>query len=190
LWCFSKRNPKYTINLSFIAKKPPILQNNSVETNIRIANREIFTFLEPIGDVRMVKLHATAKITHDFEIAMDNNRGHSVLADQPTPTSPGSAATPLELCIMSHAGCYATIAALTAQKMRLDLKGCEVTIEAEKDPQTGTIGTETINILLKIDAPQDRIDRLHEVTVKTCPVGVLFELAGVKTTYNLQVQKV
>ena len=27
---------------------------------------------------------------------------------------------------MSHAGCYATIAALTANKMRLELRGCEV----------------------------------------------------------------
>ncbi len=138
----------------------------------------------------MGKIHATAQITHDLEIAMENGRGHKVLADQPTETAPGSAATPLELCVMSHAGCYATIAALTAKKMRLDLKGCEVTIDAEKDPNTGTIGTETIAVLLKIDAPQDRVERLHEVTVKTCPVAILFEQAGVKTTYKLQVQKV
>jgi uncharacterized OsmC-like protein len=93
----------------------------------------------------LAKLHVTAKITHDFEITMDNGRGHQVLADQPTATSPGSSPTPLELCVMSHAGCYATIAALTAQKMRLDLKGCEVVIDAEKSLETGTIGTETIN---------------------------------------------
>jgi putative redox protein len=87
---------------------------------------------------------------------------------------------------MSHAGCYATIVVLTAQKMRLDLKGCDVKVEAVKSEEAGTIVEETFDIVFKLDAPEDKVQRLHEVTLKNCPVGVLFEKAGVKIAYNLK----
>jgi putative redox protein len=137
----------------------------------------------------LAKLHARARLIQDFEVALDNGRSHCTIADQPTPTFPGLGPTPLELCVMSHAGCYATIAALTAQKMRLDLKGCDVKVEAIKSEQTGTIAQESFDITFKIDAPQDRIQRLHELTLKNCPVGVLFEKAGVNISYDLKTRK-
>jgi putative redox protein len=90
---------------------------------------------------------------------------------------------------MSHAGCYVTIAILTARKMRLQLKGCDVKVEAFKDPEIGTITEETFDVLFKIDAPEERVQRLHEVTLKNCPVGILFEKAGVKIAYKLRTQK-
>jgi putative redox protein len=135
------------------------------------------------------KLHVKARIIQGFEIAMDNGRSHCTVADQPRENFPGLGPTPLELCIMSHAGCYATIAALTAQKMRLQLRGCEVKVEALKSEEVGTIVEETFDILFKIDAPEEKIQRLHEVTLKNCPVGVLFEKAGVKISYNIKTQK-
>lgn len=137
----------------------------------------------------MGKLHARARIIQGYELAIDNGRSHCSIADQPTEMSPGLGPTPLELCVMSHAGCYATIAALTAEKMRLDLKGCDVKVEAVKSPEVGTITEETFEITFKIDAPEDRVQRLHELTLKNCPVGILFEKAGVKITYKLKIQK-
>ena len=137
----------------------------------------------------MAILHARARIIQGFEIALDNGRSHCSIVDQPTPTFPGLGPTPLELCVMSHAGCYSTIAALTAQKMRLNLKGCEVKVEAVKSEKTGTIAEETFDIIFKLDAPEDKVQRLHELTLKNCPVGVLFEKAGVKITYTLKNQK-
>lgn len=137
----------------------------------------------------MAKLHAKATLIGGYKLALDNGRAHSVIADQPTETSPGVGATPLELCVMSHAGCYVTIAALTAEKMRLALKDLEVKVEAEKDPETGTIGKETFDIAYTIDAPEDRVQRLHELTLKNCPVGILYERAGVKITYNIKTIK-
>jgi len=137
----------------------------------------------------MGKLHARARIIQGFEIALDNGRSHCSIVDQPHDTFPGLGPTPLELCVMSHAGCYATICALTAQKMRLPLKGCDVKVEAVKSEEAGTITEETFNITFKLDAPADRIQRLHDLTLKNCPVGVLFEKASVKITYNLKTQK-
>lgn len=137
----------------------------------------------------MAKLHARARIIQGYEIALDNGRSHCSIVDQPSTTFPGLGPTPLELCVMSHAGCYATIAALTAQKMRLTLKDCDVKVEAVKSEETGTINEETFDIALRLDAPLEKVQWLHELTLKNCPVGILFEKAGVKITYNLKAQK-
>jgi len=100
------------------------------------------------------KLHARARIIQDFEIALDNGRSHASIVDQPSETFPGLGPTPLELCVMSHAECYATICALTAQKMRLPLKGCDVKVEAVKSPEAGTITEESFDVVFKVDAPE------------------------------------
>ena len=36
---------------------------------------------------------------------------------------------------------------------------------------------------------QDRVERLHKLTLENCPVGILFEKAGVKINYRLNVTK-
>jgi putative redox protein len=143
-----------------------------------------------IGDENLTgKINARARIIQGYELILDNGRSQCSVADQPTETSPGLGPTPLELCVMSHAGCYATIAALTAKKMRLQLKGCEVKLEAAKNAEVGTITEEAFDILFRIDAPDDKVRRLHDVTLKNCPVGILFERAGVKITYKLHIQR-
>ena len=137
----------------------------------------------------MTKYHARARIFQNLEIALDDGRGHCIVADQPTDTFQGLGPTPLELCVMSHAGCYATIAALVAKRMRIELKGCEVKVEAFKSEETRTIVEETFDILYRVDASEDRVQRLHKLTLESCPVGILFEKAGVKITYNIKTQK-
>ncbi len=134
----------------------------------------------------MAKLNAKARIIQDNQIILDNNRAHSTIADQPEENFPGLGATPLELCVMSHAGCYATICKLVARRMHLQLKGLEVSVEAVKSPEVGTIVEETFDITFKIEATADQIQRLHEHTLRNCPVGILYEKAGVNITYNLR----
>jgi uncharacterized OsmC-like protein len=92
----------------------------------------------------------------------------------------GLGATSLELCVMSHAGCYATICVLTAKKMRLVLKGLKVKVEAIKTEEAGTITEETFDIHIKTDASQDRIERLHKLTLENCPVGILLRRLALK----------
>lgn len=135
------------------------------------------------------KLHAKARLIQDFQIALDDGRSHCIMVDQPTETTEGFGPTSLELCVMSHAGCYATICVLTAKKMRLQLKGLEVKVEAIKTDEAGTIVEESFSILIKADAPDDRIQRLHELTLEHCPVGVLFEKAVVKINYDIKTSK-
>jgi putative redox protein len=92
----------------------------------------------------------------------------------------------LDLCLMSFAGCYATIFVLTAKKMRFSLKSMEVTVDAVKSEAVGTITEAIVDVLVETDMPKDRLRRAHELTVRTCPVGKLFEKAGVKMRYNLR----
>jgi uncharacterized OsmC-like protein len=135
------------------------------------------------------KLHAKAQLIQGFQIALDNGRSHCIIADQPADTGTALGPTPLELCVMSHAGCYVTTCAWVAKKMRILLKGLTVKVEAVETDEAGTITEETFNITIKADAPSDRIQRLHEVTLKNCSVGIIFEKASIKLFYNLKVSK-
>jgi uncharacterized OsmC-like protein len=135
------------------------------------------------------KIYANAKLIEDFQIILDDNEAHSYIVDLAPNLGTGLGSSSLELCVMSHAGCYATICALTAKKMSLNLKGLKVKVEAIKSDETRTIVEESFDIQIKMDASQDRIDRLHKVTLENCPVGILFEKAGVKINYKVNVNK-
>ncbi len=120
-----------------------------------------------------------------FRIDVDDGRSHAVCLDLPRDTGTDMGTSALELALMSYAGCYATIFALTAQKMRVTLGDLEVKTVGIKSEEAGTITEVSFDIKVKADAPEDRIQRIHELTVKSCPVGKIYDKAGVKTTYEL-----
>ncbi|MGA2385087.1 MAG: OsmC family protein [Candidatus Bathyarchaeia archaeon] len=135
------------------------------------------------------KMHANAKLIEGFQILLDDGESHSYVVDLAPDLGTGLGASSLELCVMSHAGCYVTILALVAKKMHMALIGAKVKVEAVKSDETGTVSEETFDISLKIDAPKDRVERLHRLALETCPVGILFGKAGVKVNYKLNVIK-
>lgn len=135
------------------------------------------------------KLRSTARLIKDLRISVDDGRAHSVCLDLPPELGTDMGPTALELGVMSYAGCFATIFALTAKKMRVLLKGLEVKLEGLKTEEAGTIVEANFDISVKADAPEDRIQRIFKLTLENCPVGKLFEKAGVKTSYNLQIDK-
>lgn len=137
----------------------------------------------------MTKLHATAKLVRDFRIDVDDGRKHALCLDLPPDDGTDMGPSALELTLMSYVGCYATIFALTAKKMRITLKDLQVNSEAIKSEEVGTITQVRVDILVSADASQDRINRAHELTLKTCPVGILFEMARVKMEYRLRLEK-
>ena len=138
----------------------------------------------------MVKLNANAKLVKDYRIDVDDGRAHAIcldLEEDSGGTNMGPSA--LELALMSFAGCYATIFTLTADKMRSTVTKLDIKAEAVKSEQAGTITETKFDIIAKTNLPEDRVKRLHELTVKGCPVGKLFEKAGVRTTYNISIEK-
>lgn len=132
------------------------------------------------------KLHSSAKLVKDFRIAVDNGRFHSVCVDLPPELGTDKGPTALELCVMSYAGCFATIFALMARKTRVALKDLEVELEAIKSDDVGTVTEASFNITVKTDASEEAVQRLFKLTVENCPVGKLFERANVKISYNLK----
>ncbi|MBT0160391.1 OsmC family protein [Candidatus Bathyarchaeota archaeon A05DMB-2] len=135
------------------------------------------------------EMHARAELIKGFQIALYDGAAHRVVVDLPPELGTGLGPTSLQLCVMSHAGCYATICVYTAKRMRLPLKGLTVKVEAVETDEAGTITEENFDIHIKANAPEDRIQRLHELTVKNCPVGILLEKASVKINYNLKTSK-
>jgi uncharacterized OsmC-like protein len=137
----------------------------------------------------LVKINAQAQLIQGFQIALYDGYSHRVVVDLPPDLGTGLGPTALELCVMSHAGCYATICVYTAKKMRIQLKGLTVKVEAVETDEAGTITKENFDIEIKADAPADRIQRLHELTVKNCPVDILLRKASVKINYNVRTAK-
>jgi putative redox protein len=137
----------------------------------------------------VTKLYAGALLIKDFRIAVDDGRSHSVCLDLPTGTGSDMGPTALELCLMSYAGCYATIFRLTAKKMRIRISELEIRLEAVEPEEAETITETSLNITVNADALADRVERIHKLTLQNCPVGKLFEKAGVKINYVLTIKK-
>lgn len=138
----------------------------------------------------MEKLYGNAKLVKGFRIDVDDGRSHAICLDLQEDEG-GSDLGPsgLELALMSYAGCYAIIFALTAQKMRIKIEDLEVKAEGLKSEEEGTITEVNFNITVKTDGREDRIQRIHEITAKDCPVGIIFDKAGTKTTYKISIEK-
>ncbi len=134
----------------------------------------------------MTRLYAQAKLVGGFRIDVDDRRAHTLALDLEPPDGRDMGPSALELCVMSFVGCYATIFMLTTQKMRVNVRNLEVETTAVKSAEAGTITEAEVNVLVDSDMPKDRLQRAHEVTLKGCPVGILFEKAKVKIKYNLK----
>jgi uncharacterized OsmC-like protein len=73
--------------------------------------------------------------------------------------------------------------------MRFSLKDLEVKVEAVKSEEAGTVTEERFEVIVTMDAPEDRVQRIHKLTLQSCPVGKLFEKADVKISYNIRTEK-
>jgi putative redox protein len=130
-------------------------------------------------------MYSKAKLVENFNIIVDDGRDHGVCLDLPPDLGTNLGPTALELCVMSLSGCITTIFALTAKKMRISISNLEVQVEATKSKVTGTISEVCCKTKVKADASEDRIQRILKLTVKNCPVGKLFEKAGITIKSNL-----
>lgn len=133
------------------------------------------------------KLHSVAKLVKDFQIVVDDGRAHSVCLDLQPDLGDDMGPSALELCVMSYGGCFATIFALTAKRMRIPLKALEVSVVAVKSDEEGTLTEASMEIRVAADVSTQRIQKMTRLTFENCPVGILFEKAGVKTAYTLHI---
>lgn len=115
-----------------------------------------------------------------FKAEIDNGRGHSVSIDLPeNKGGTNSAAMALELMVMSFAGCIVTIFALLAKKMQIEFNKLSCEVSAERPDDAATI-TEC-HAIVKISSASDETKLIQclKKTEKICPVGVIFDKAGI-----------
>lgn len=125
-----------------------------------------------------------------YRSIVDNGRGHSVIVDLPLEQNGANTApTAVELAAMSLAGCVTTIFKVVAVKRKFDFKGLKVELEAEKPKEAATITKVTGNVEIVTDGEESEARTVFNLTLDICPVGVLFEKAGLKPEWQVTVKK-
>jgi putative redox protein len=137
----------------------------------------------------MVVINSRAKRVEEFRITVDDGRAHSVCLDLPKEMGTDMGPTALELGVMSFSGCVATIFTLMAKKMRVSISDLDVKVKAEKPEDARTVTKADFEIIVKTGESEEKIKRVWQKTRENCPVGILFEQAGVQVDYKLRIVK-
>jgi putative redox protein len=125
-------------------------------------------------------MKSTVKWTKNLQSVVDNGRGHQVLIDMPeAKNGDNEGPTALELAIMGLSGCIATIFGAVAAKMRIQFTQMEVELDAVKTDANATITKADFIFKIKTEEPLEKIEKCLKHTMDTCPVGILFEQAGI-----------
>ncbi len=121
-----------------------------------------------------------------FESVLEDGRAHTVVVDLPVHEGGHSAGTsPLELCVLSLAGCITTIFALIAHKRHLSYQGVSVALEAERPPGSPTISRVRGTARIRSRADHAEVETALRLALQTCPVGVIFERAHIPIDVQL-----
>ncbi len=133
-------------------------------------------------------MESTSRLVNGMISVVNNGRSHSVVVDLPQNQSGTDlGATALELAIMSLSGCITTIFSMIAENSNLSFQGITLHADAEKSEETGTISEVSLTAIVTSDESETKVNRIFEKTMKTCPVGILFENAGVAMVSELKV---
>lgn len=125
-------------------------------------------------------MQAIATWVGGYQTVLDDGRTHRVTVDLPREEGGESAGTTaLELAVLSLAGCISTIFALVARRRHLAFDGMTVGLEAERTEGAPTITRVHGTFRLRTRASEEEVATALRLTLKRCPVGVLFDKAGV-----------
>jgi putative redox protein len=122
-----------------------------------------------------------------YHTVLEDSSGHTVTVDLPEDEG-GENVGPyaLELSVLSLAGCITTIFALVAKKRRLAFDGMKVELTAERPEGSPTIASVDGVFRLSTSAPRDDAETALRITLRTCPVGVLYERAHIPVRVRLE----
>jgi putative redox protein len=85
----------------------------------------------------------------------------------------------LELSILSLSGCITTIFALVAKRRHLAFEAMTVDLEAHRPAGAPTITSVDGVLRVVTSAPAEEVATTLSITLRTCPLGVLFSQARV-----------
>jgi len=135
-------------------------------------------------------MKANALWVEGYKSVVDNGRGHSVTVDLPTESGGKDVGpTGLELAIMALAGCATTIFKIVAAKRKLNYESLKISLVAEKPKNASTVTEVKGHVEIATVGAEQEVQTALKLTFKTCPVGVIFEQAGIKVDYDLALKK-
>ena len=138
----------------------------------------------------MAKVTGKAKLLENTRLVTANGRGHSVICDLPISSGGNNAGpTPLELSLMSLAGCGVIIFADVCKNSKIEPGNIEVEVEAEKSAKSPTLLGVTMKVNIASKARKPLIEAAWRRTEANCPVMFVYsEQIPVKVEVNIKSQ--
>ena len=135
-------------------------------------------------------MKSNAVLLGGFKSVVDNGRKHNLFTDLP-PKKGGTdeGPTALELTVMGLSGCVSTIFAVVAGNSRLEFSDLSVEVDAEIPDGAEIFSKVTVAVTVKSDAGEEKVQRVLNKTLEVCPVGTLFEKAGVPMETSLTLRE-
>lgn len=131
-------------------------------------------------------MYAQARWTGGSSATLRDDRGHEVIIDLPKDEGGGDLGTSaLELNLLSLTGCVVTIFTLVARKRRVPFSSLEVDAVPERPKGAPTITRVHGTCRVASTAAREDVEAVLGITLRTCPVGVLYEQAGVPVEIDL-----
>lgn len=125
-----------------------------------------------------------------FRTILDDGRTHRLTVDLPRDEG-GESAGPsaLELAVLSLAGCITTIFAVVAKRRHLPFTAMSIGLEAERPEGAPTLTRVRGTFRLRSEADREEIETALRLTLRICPVGVLYEKAGIPVDVSLVLER-
>jgi putative redox protein len=122
--------------------------------------------------------------------ALDDGRGHSTVVDLVAEKGgDNTGPSALELGVMALAGCVTTIFSGVAPRRRLPFTRMEVAIDAEQPEGAHTVARVNGIVDIWSDQSESDVKTAFDITLRECPLGILFENAGVRMEWTVNAHK-
>lgn len=126
-------------------------------------------------------------VTGCFQSVVDNGRHHGLVLDLPEAKAGDDLGpTALELAAMALAGCISTIFAVVAKNSGVTYRKLIVELDLQKPDSAPTFTASSGVAKIDSDEPIEKLERIMDKTMQACPVGRLFEQAGIETDLKLE----
>jgi uncharacterized OsmC-like protein len=121
-------------------------------------------------------IRAKATWIENVHSKVDNQRNHSVECDLSIAAGGTDCGpTALELSLMSLADCGVTIFADVCKKSNIKLNKVEVTVEADKSPDSPMVSGVTMKVNASSSARKELLEAAWRRTEANCPVFFIFK---------------
>jgi putative redox protein len=124
----------------------------------------------------MSKIVGKAKLIENTCLITENGRGHSVICDLPeSEGGKNSGPSPLELALMSLAGCGVIIYADVCKNSKIDPGKIEINIEAEEAPNSPVLSKVTMKVNITSKNRSALTEAAWRRTEANCPVLCIYK---------------